>query len=101
VFLDEVQEVPEWQRLVRALVDRQRAVCVTGSNASLVGRELGTRLTAGTILTRSFRSAIPSSAPTRELNAGTSRCGSISTPEAFPDSYVNGAIRSCKSCCGM
>jgi predicted AAA+ superfamily ATPase len=45
VFLDEVQEVPEWQRLVRALVDRQRAVCVTGSNASLLGRELGTRLT--------------------------------------------------------
>jgi hypothetical protein len=45
VFLDEVQEVPEWQRLVRALLDRGRAVCVTGSNASLLGRELGTRLT--------------------------------------------------------
>ncbi len=45
VFLDEVQEVPDWQRLVRALLDRGRAVCVTGSNASLLGRELGTRLT--------------------------------------------------------
>ena len=45
VFLDEVQEVPEWQRLVRALLDRGRTVCVTGSNASLLGRELGTRLT--------------------------------------------------------
>lgn len=45
VFLDEVQEVDEWQRLVRTLVDRGRAVCVTGSNASLLGRELGTRLT--------------------------------------------------------
>jgi predicted AAA+ superfamily ATPase len=45
VFLDEVQEVPEWQRLLRALLDRGRAVCVTGSNASLLGRELGTRLT--------------------------------------------------------
>ena len=45
LFLDEVQEVPEWQRLVRALLDRGRAVCVTGSNASLLGRELGTRLT--------------------------------------------------------
>lgn len=45
VFLDEVQEVPEWQRLVRAMLDRGRAVCVTGSNASLLGRELGTRLT--------------------------------------------------------
>jgi predicted AAA+ superfamily ATPase len=45
VFLDEVQEVPEWQRLVRSLLDRHHPVCVTGSNASLLGRELGTKLT--------------------------------------------------------
>jgi predicted AAA+ superfamily ATPase len=45
VFLDEVQEVREWQRLVRTLLDRGRAVCVTGSNASLLGRELGAKLT--------------------------------------------------------
>ena len=45
VFLDEVQEVPEWQRLVRALLDRGRPVCVTGSNASLLGRGLGAKLT--------------------------------------------------------
>ncbi len=45
VFLDEVQEAPEWQRLVRALLDGGRRLCVTGSNASLLGRELGARLT--------------------------------------------------------
>jgi len=45
VFLDEVQEVPEWERLVRSLLDRGRMVCVTGSNASLLGREVGARLT--------------------------------------------------------
>jgi predicted AAA+ superfamily ATPase len=45
VFLDEVQEAPEWQRLVRALLDAGRRVCVTGSNASLLGRELGAKLT--------------------------------------------------------
>jgi len=45
VFLDEVQEAPEWQRLVRALLDQGRRLCVTGSNASLLGRELGARLT--------------------------------------------------------
>jgi len=45
VFLDEVQEVEAWQRLVRTLLDRGRAVCVTGSNASLLGRELGAKLT--------------------------------------------------------
>jgi predicted AAA+ superfamily ATPase len=45
IFLDEVQEVDEWQRLVRSLLDRGRTVCVTGSNASLLGRELGAKLT--------------------------------------------------------
>lgn len=45
VFLDEVQEVPEWPRLVRALLEAGRRVCVTGSNASLLGRELGAKLT--------------------------------------------------------
>jgi predicted AAA+ superfamily ATPase len=45
VFLDEVQEVAEWERLVRALLDRGRQVCVTGSNASLLGRDLGAKLT--------------------------------------------------------
>lgn len=45
VYLDEVQEVPEWQRLVRALLDAGRRVCLTGSNASLLGREMGPKLT--------------------------------------------------------
>jgi len=45
VFLDEVQEIEEWQRLVRSLLDRGRVVCVTGSNASLLGSELGVKLT--------------------------------------------------------
>ncbi len=45
IYLDEIQEVPEWQRLVRALLDAGRRVCVTGSNASLLGRELGAKLT--------------------------------------------------------
>ena len=45
LFLDEVQEVEGWQRLVRTLLDRGRQVCVTGSNASLLGRELGAKLT--------------------------------------------------------
>ena len=43
--MDEVQEAPEWQRLVRALLDAGRSVCVTGSNAALLGRELGAKLT--------------------------------------------------------
>jgi predicted AAA+ superfamily ATPase len=45
VFLDEVQVVEGWERLVRALLDRGQQVCVTGSNASLLGKDLGSKLT--------------------------------------------------------
>ncbi|RRK01287.1 ATP-binding protein [Opitutaceae bacterium TAV4] len=45
VYLDEVQEVPGWERLVRALLDRGWHVCVTGSNASLLASDVGSKLT--------------------------------------------------------
>ena len=45
VFLDEVQELADWQRLVRTLLDKGRPLCFTGSNASLLGKELGSKLT--------------------------------------------------------
>jgi predicted AAA+ superfamily ATPase len=45
VFLDEIQQLPEWPRLVRTLMDRGHTLCVTGSNASLLGREVGAKLT--------------------------------------------------------
>jgi len=45
VFLDEVQEVEQWERLVRALLDQGHAVWVSGSNASLLTREVGAKLT--------------------------------------------------------
>lgn len=45
VFLDEIQELPEWPRLVRALLDRGHPLCITGSNASLLHREMGAKLT--------------------------------------------------------
>jgi uncharacterized protein len=44
-FFDEIQNVPEWERYVRGLVDRKKRCFVTGSNASLLSRELGTKLT--------------------------------------------------------
>lgn len=45
VFLDEIQELPGWPRLVRSLLDHGHPLCVTGSNASLLGREVGAKLT--------------------------------------------------------
>lgn len=44
-FFDEIQNVPGWEVYIRQLHDRGEKVYVTGSNASLLSRELGTRLT--------------------------------------------------------
>ena len=44
-YFDEIQNVPGWERFVRRLVDAGNKVFVTGSNATMLSRELGTRLT--------------------------------------------------------
>lgn len=46
IFLfDEIQNVPEWERFVRRLHDQGYRFIITGSNSSLLGQELGTKLT--------------------------------------------------------
>jgi uncharacterized protein len=44
-YFDEIQNVAGWERFVRRLHDYQNKVYVTGSNASMLSRELGTHLT--------------------------------------------------------
>ena len=44
-FFDEIQNIPKWEKYIRYLVDRKKKVVITGSNASLLSRDLGTRLT--------------------------------------------------------
>jgi predicted AAA+ superfamily ATPase len=44
-FFDEIQNVKGWEVFVRQLHERGEKVFVTGSNASLLSREMGTRLT--------------------------------------------------------
>jgi predicted AAA+ superfamily ATPase len=44
-ILDEVQNIPEWERFVRRFMDMGFKFYISGSNASLLSRELGTRLT--------------------------------------------------------
>ncbi len=44
-FLDEIQNIPEWERFVRRLQNEKIKFIITGSNASLLSKELGTKLT--------------------------------------------------------
>ena len=45
LLFDEIQIVPEWERYVRQKLDEGYKLIITGSNASLLSRELGTKLT--------------------------------------------------------
>lgn len=44
-FFDEIQNVSSWEVFARQLHDRGEKIFITGSNASLLSKELGTRLT--------------------------------------------------------
>lgn len=44
-FFDELQSVNHWERYIRSLLDKKKRVVITGSNASLLSRELGSKLT--------------------------------------------------------
>jgi len=53
-LFDEIQNVPGWERFVRRLHDEGYKFVVTGSNASLLSQELGTRLTGRSIRVELF-----------------------------------------------
>lgn len=44
-FFDEIQNIDKWELGVRYLLEQKKHVILTGSNASLLSKELGTRLT--------------------------------------------------------
>lgn len=45
LYFDEIQVVEGWELYVRQKLDQKFNVCITGSNASLLSKELGTKLT--------------------------------------------------------
>ena len=44
VFLDEIQNIPHWEKFVRRLADAKYRVYVTGSNAKMLSKEVATTL---------------------------------------------------------
>jgi len=45
IFIDEIQVMPAWEKYIRGKHDEGLEVFITGSNASLLSRELGSKLT--------------------------------------------------------
>lgn len=53
-FFDEIQNVDKWEIYIRQLHDDRKKVVVTGSNASMLSKDLGTRLTGRYLNTELF-----------------------------------------------
>jgi uncharacterized protein len=44
-YFDEIQNIEGWERFVRRLYEQGKKIYITGSNANLLSKELGTHLT--------------------------------------------------------
>jgi len=44
-FFDEIQNIENWELFARQMLDKKKHLIITGSNASLLSKELGTKLT--------------------------------------------------------
>ena len=53
-YFDEIQNINSWERFVRRLHDYGNKIFITGSNASMLSKELGTHLTGRYIQTELF-----------------------------------------------
>jgi len=53
-LFDEIQNVGEWERFVRKMQDSKKKFVITGSNASMLSRELGTKLTGRHLINELF-----------------------------------------------
>ncbi|MEK6874064.1 MAG: ATP-binding protein [Nanoarchaeota archaeon] len=53
-YFDEIQNIPIWERFVRRLHDERKKVFITGSNASMLSKELGTHLTGRYLMLQMF-----------------------------------------------
>ena len=69
-FFDEVQNVDNWEIFIRNLHDKQKVICITGSNASLLSRELGTKLTGRNIQIELLPFSFKEYLTAREIDTG-------------------------------
>lgn len=84
-FLDEVQNVPGWEVFVRSRLDAGRHFTITGSNASMLSKELGTRLTGRHLRHDLYPFSYSEMLQFTKLAAGPSSFGQYLRDGGFPE----------------
>jgi len=87
-FFDEIQNVERWELYVRFLLDNNKFVVITGSNASLLSRELGTRLTGRHLSYELFPFSYKEFITFKKLKEGIDSFGEYFNEGGFPE-YLN------------
>lgn len=85
LFFDEMQLVEGWEMYVRQKLDESFQVIVTGSNATMLGKELGTRLTGRHVTQELFPFSYTEFLSFRALSPGRESLTSYMTLGGFPE----------------
>ncbi len=90
LLFDEVQIIPGWERYVRHKLDQGYKLVVTGSNASLLSRELGTKLTGRHIMRELFPFSYREFISFKELNFSETSLLQYLETGGFPEYVKSG-----------
>ena len=85
LFFDEIQSADRWELYVRQKLDEGFQVIITGSNASLLSRELGTRLTGRHISKELYPFSYREFCMFKGLAAGHESLGAYLEKGGFPE----------------
>lgn len=84
-FFDEIQNVEHWERFIRSSLDQKKKIFITGSNASLLSKELGTKLTGRHIRYELFPFSYKEMLLFRNKKAGNDSFEEYFTYGGFPE----------------
>jgi len=85
LFFDEIQMLPNWELFVRELLDQDYKVVITGSNATLLSRELGTKLTGRHLSYELFPFSYPEFLRFREMENSAESLNQYLRQGGFPE----------------
>lgn len=91
-YFDEIQVIDKWELFIRQLLDSNKLVIITGSNASLFGQRTGTKLTGRHLDTEVFPFDYREWLAFSNKEAGSESCWKFLENGGFPEYLKTGKV---------
>jgi hypothetical protein len=95
-FFDEIQNVDQWEMFIRRMHDAGKKIYLTGSNAAMLSREIGTRLTGRNITVKLSPFSFIEYATFKDIeidkNTLLSTSGRVRVKKCFQDYLSHGGL---------